>query len=611
VAIGPDGMIWVVDMYRAVIEHPEWIPQAWQQQIDLRAGSDRGRIYRIVPTNSGDLSPLPNLAQKTAAELVAMLASENGTLRDMAQQELLQRGDKGVVGALRALAASNASPQARVHALWTLHGFGELQDAEVLAALRDEHSGVVRNAILLAEPRIAKNDPLLNALAALVDHADSKVKLQLALVLGESTTPAAGAALARLAPHAARDSWLAQAIVCSSKQHSMAVLEQVLAYLQRSTADADESARLVSMIAALVATAEAAGANPSPLVARAIGVAPADAAWVFPLAAASAKSADGSKKLEAGVRQSILAVYERARSLVADEATPTAIRCQAIGLFGGALGAADEERSILVDLLSPSTPLEVQLAAVARLAGFRDRRSVAQLLSRWSELSHSVREAVALQLVSSAESTEALVAALESSTVLVGDLSPSVRQTLRQASSQSLQARVNRLLGKTTAANQDVIQRYLQFQQNRSQADLARGRELFRKHCAACHVPDASGRATGPDLTNLTDRSPAALTESILAPNRSVEPQFRGYIVVLSDGRVLTGTIAEEAGASITLAQADGKRAVVNRADIDELRNTGLSLMPEGYQQELDPAMLRDLVEFLRNDDFAGSLTSP
>jgi putative heme-binding domain-containing protein len=186
-----------------------------------------------------------------------------------------------------------------------------------------------------------------------------------------------------------------------------------------------------------------------------------------------------------------------------------------------------------------------------------------------------------------------------------------VRQTLRQASSQSLQARVNRVLGKATAANQDVIQRYLQFHQNESQADLARGRELFRKHCAACHVPDASGRATGPDLTNLTDRSPAALTESILAPNRSVEPQFRGYIVVLTDGRVLTGTIAEEAGGSITLAQADGKRATVNRSDIDELRNSGLSLMPEGYQQELDPAMLLDLVEFLQSDSFSESLRSP
>jgi putative heme-binding domain-containing protein len=281
------------------------------------------------------------------------------------------------------------------------------------------------------------------------------------------------------------------------------------------------------------------------------------------------------------------------------------LRCQAIQLFARSLGPAEQERPLLGELLSASTPLEVQLAAIERLGEFRDPDAAGQLLARWPDMSFSVREAAALQLISNPASTDALVAALESGTILPSDLSPSIRQTLRQSASQSLQARINRVLGKTTAANQDLIQQYLQFQEeNADTADLSRGRELFQRHCAVCHVADAEGRATGPDLSNLTDRSRSALTESILVPNRAVEPQYRGYVVITSDGRALSGIVADEAGDTVTLAAADGRRKTINRSEIEEFRNTGVSLMPEGFQHELDRSMLRDLIEYMRSDSF-------
>jgi putative heme-binding domain-containing protein len=232
-------------------------------------------------------------------------------------------------------------------------------------------------------------------------------------------------------------------------------------------------------------------------------------------------------------------------------------------------------------------------------------------LSAWDQLSYSVRDTAALQLTSNFDSTEALIAAIESGTIAPGDLSPAVRQTLRQSGSQSLQARVNRVLGKAIGANQQMIGQYLQFQETTSQKpDLSRGRALFEKHCAACHVPDAAGKATGPNLSNLTDRSRAAFTEAILAPNRSVEPQYHGYIVQLTDGRVLSGVIADEAGDALTLHLADGRRTTVQRAEIENLRSTGVSLMPEGMQHELDPEELFDLIEYVRSDDFALSIRS-
>jgi putative membrane-bound dehydrogenase-like protein len=604
VAVGPDGMIWVADMYRAVIEHPEWIPQAWQQQIDVRSGSDRGRIYRIVPTNRAAPARLPDITKLSSEELVALLESGIGTLRDMAQQEILQRGDRSIVAQLRNMATTSALPQARVHALWMLNALDELHDGALLEALADEHPGVVRNAIQLAEPKIAKSDTLLPSLAALADHADPKVKLQLALTLGESNSPAAGATLGKLVRYAGDDRWLDKAIVSSSKHHSLAVLEQALAHLQRGNASADVESRLAATISDLIATAEAAGTTAAPMVARAIADADEDATWVFPLAAACS-TAYGAEELDATSQEAIRAVYQKANLVAVDATASSALRRQAIRLFGRSLGPSDQERALLCELLAPTTPLDVQLAAVERLVQSHDQESVAQLLARWSDLTYSVRDAAATQLLATAGATEALLSALESGALLADDLSPSVRQTLRQNGSQSMQARINRLLGKSAAANQEMIQQYLQFQSGAAgNPDVTRGRELFRKHCATCHLPDVAGQAAGPSLSNLTDRSPTSLTEAILAPNRAVEPKYRSFVVLTTEGRALSGVIAEEAGETLTLALADGRRATIQRSEIEEFRNTGISLMPEGFQQELDPGMLRDVIAYLRSDAF-------
>jgi putative heme-binding domain-containing protein len=78
--------------------------------------------------------------------------------------------------------------------------------------------------------------------------------------------------------------------------------------------------------------------------------------------------------------------------------------------------------------------------------------------------------------------------------------------------------------------------------------------------------------------------------------------------VITADGRALAGTIAEEAGDTVTLALADGRRETIKRSDVDEFRNTGVSLMPEGFHQELDHGMLRDLIEYMRSESFLQSV---
>ena len=127
---GPDGALYIADFYRFVLEHPEWIAPETLNRLDVRAGANRGRIYRIFPTGA-KLRPVPNLAQLDNAALAAALESTNGWQRDTAQRLLYERHAKDAVPAVKQLAASALNPKVRVQALATLETLGAL-DADVI-----------------------------------------------------------------------------------------------------------------------------------------------------------------------------------------------------------------------------------------------------------------------------------------------------------------------------------------------------------------------------------------------------------------------------------------------------------------------------------------------
>ncbi len=182
---GPDGALWVVDMYRYVIEHSRWIPKKTQDEIDVYAGSDKGRIYRVLPKDAKS-KPLPRLDKLSTAELAAAMDSPNGTLRDMIQLMLTWRADKAAAEPLLKIAKDSSHPAARLQALCTLDLLGHLSDEQIIKSLRDPHPGVRRQAIRLAESRLKSSYKLSEAVAKLAHDRDPGVALQLACTLGEA-----------------------------------------------------------------------------------------------------------------------------------------------------------------------------------------------------------------------------------------------------------------------------------------------------------------------------------------------------------------------------------------------------------------------------------------
>jgi putative heme-binding domain-containing protein len=131
--------------------------------------------------------------------------------------------------------------------------------------------------------------------------------------------------------------------------------------------------------------------------------------------------------------------------------------------------------------------------------------------------------------------------------------------------------------------------------------DLRAGHALFTKHCGACHTLFGDGGKVGPDLTHANRFDRDDLLVNIVDPSRVIRKEYLSYVVTTTDGRVLTGLIAEQTPQRLTLVDAKAERTTLSRSEIESLRESPASLMPEGLLQPLKPQELRDLFSYLQS----------
>lgn len=132
--------------------------------------------------------------------------------------------------------------------------------------------------------------------------------------------------------------------------------------------------------------------------------------------------------------------------------------------------------------------------------------------------------------------------------------------------------------------------------------NVSQGREHFRKQCSSCHRVEDIGNEIGPNLAAIKSRGAETVLTAVLDPSREVNPQYLNYIVAMTDDRVLSGMIVDEGSTSLTLRNSKNVIETVLRVDIDEIKNTGLSIMPEGFENVLDPQAMADLLCYLLQD---------
>jgi mono/diheme cytochrome c family protein/glucose/arabinose dehydrogenase len=184
---GPDGCMYIVDMYHGIIQESEWTkadsylrPKIQQKGLDKNIG--RGRIYRLVHDDYKPSFKSPHLLEETSAQLVNHLNSMNGWYRDNAQKLLVLRDDKSVVPALKALAVSGGQ-LARIHALWTLNGMNEMDNETFAKALKDNDAEVRKTAVWMGEDLMKTDSHIIGMLEKMEGDPSPDVRYQLLLTM--------------------------------------------------------------------------------------------------------------------------------------------------------------------------------------------------------------------------------------------------------------------------------------------------------------------------------------------------------------------------------------------------------------------------------------------
>ncbi|MEK7792905.1 MAG: PVC-type heme-binding CxxCH protein, partial [Candidatus Hydrogenedentota bacterium] len=243
---GPDGALYLVDMHRVVIEHPEWIPDEIEAHLDLNAGKDQGRIFRITP-KGGLPRVTPKFDRDNLASVAAQLSSPNQWTRTTAQRLLVEWQDVAAVPASGKL-LTGTSPFARLHALWTLDGLHALKDEQVLAALGDAHAGIRENALKLAEPRM-KSAAIRKRVESLIGDPDARVRMFAALAIAGSGEKPPVSELIALAVRDDSDQWIRMASAAALKSRAPDALGRLLEAKDAPDPGEAEFLELVSTIA--------------------------------------------------------------------------------------------------------------------------------------------------------------------------------------------------------------------------------------------------------------------------------------------------------------------------------------------------------------------------
>lgn len=609
VRAGPDGALYVVDMYRLVIEHPKWIPDAWQKQLgDLRAGEHAGRIYRIRPTGAA-LRPVPKLEGAALGDLIHALESPSGLWRDLAQQQLTWRNDPASVPLLERLAATSPRPTARAQALWTLQTMKALRVAAVAQALQDDHAGVRRQAVRLGEAlgRGADARALRDRVAAMVDDPDLSVRLQVGYALGEWTDASAGVALARLL-RTTDDRFVRAAALSSALPHAETLIEQLTAAggpddpLVVEIAAVTENARALSALWTAIAAPRDEAAR-----SRALATLASLLDWLQRNNTSLAQlQARGGEAMRSAM-EAADGLFAAARGLAADARAPLTERLTAVQVLGRGRSKQAEDVELLAGLLGPQHAVELQLASIAALGRINRPVVPERLMAGWNAYGGSVRAAVLDLMLARPAWAHVLLDRIEADTTLLAHIDVTRRMALTQHANARVAERASAILARDRAGDrQTVIDRYLAALSTR-RGEAARGEKVFAATCSACHRFGATpGRGLGPDLASVKDRSPPYLLTHILDPNRAVEDRYVFYTATTQDGRTLAGTLAGETGNSVTLLGLDGTEQVILRSEVRALGGTGRSLMPDGLEAAVDEQAMADLIAFL-----SGAATAP
>ena len=458
----------------------------------------------------------------------------------------------------------------------------------------------------------------------LADDASARVQFQLALSLGDVRHDLrARDTLAAIAARHAEDRWFRVAAVTSPPEWALPMLRTLLSREKEFFAEASEGkAELLSELSRIV------GARRDPkeitfwLRALAGDSRLSDAAWKE----AGLQGLAAGLKLEgrtglhvASIEQSLtriidssgepvqaaavdVAQFFRLRSLLQgavrdarNESLPITARVPAIRLLAG--GPYDTAEPILREILTSPSPQDLQAAAAATASSFNEPPVAALLLAGWKGYGPETRLRVVAALLGRRDRVTTLLDAVDEGRIEPFAVDAVTRIKLTQYPDEAVQKRARTLFEAEMGDRAEVVE------DHREVLDLAasaeRGKEAFERECAKCHARNAERGRIGPDLSGVNNRGKETLLSHILDPSAAIQVRYTNYVLMTKDGRVLDGLLVGETAGTVTL-RGELEDVTVLRNNVEELRASTVSLMPDGLEDALTKQELADVIAYLR-----------
>ncbi len=605
---GPDGALYIADMYREVIEHPLSLPPVIKRHLDLTSGNDRGRIWRVVPVAQQNRKVDWSLAYLSNLELTRKLDHPVAWQRRMASQLLVERNSTDVATELTQLSTTSPKPESRILALHVLNRIGKLVPDTLAKLIGDKHARVQEHAIRVARMN-GHSGQLATSLLSAATTADVHVQLELAMSATQLEIDQR-MKLLRSFVASSRDPILRSVISVAAGDQSV----QLIARQDTSPAlDGDELSQWLTLLLPTWAqqVANSTGAAPEQLREAIVSgltsnIASQKHAWLTALCnLPTARQTQPLLSLLAGAQHQELETYiEQSVSSAVDSLEKSAEDTKSIAKLAWLRLLPLQMRANWSDrTLKATFPTQAQSQVAESLLWADVRAGTEELIGRAQQMTPAVQQIVLSRLMRYSQSLNAVADAIEQKKIATSQIAPDVRRQLINAADAGLKERFTKLLDTASPDRQKVIDRYrekLAADAVTNVSAAARGRISFQRVCANCHRLADMGNDVGPPLKQLADKSPDQLLDTILDPNREVDPRFLGYSVLMSDGRVIAGIIQDESSSQIVLAESGGNKHTISRGDIERLQSTKMSLMPIGLEEQLTPEQLSDLIAFLK-----------
>ncbi len=627
--VGPDGALYVLDYYRRIIEHPEWMSDEAVETGRLYDGHNMGRIYRISPVGTPCATWTKGLkmGDSTSQELVKMLAHNNRWWRINAQRLLIDRKDKTSVPVLEKMVATDMSVFGRLHALWTLEGLKALKLITIEEALLDEDAGIREHAIRLAEPYLDKSSKLVEALLTMGDDSDEKVRFQLLNTLGYVDSEAAWKVCEKILFHDMEDDWVQLSALTAVSLNPGLLLSTLLnhpniddsGYLSmiRHLTEIVGSGPDVNKIRDLVQTASmingpssielnsavlaglTQGLNRNEHNKEIIGSLEdllVNAFFNHPSRIIKKHAFEMLKIVTEHDGEKINSGTAKALSIAMDTNLNGEMRAQMLEFL--LLSDPTPYKMSLKEFIKPSEEPEVQIMALQVYEKVPGTEVAEYILDNWEFMTPKVREVALDVMMSEKDRIELLITALEKNEILKSSLGWQRTVQLNNNGDEKIREKARKLL--TQAAGSEITKQYQEAL--KLSGDVSNGFAVFKTHCSTCHqVRGINGVSYGPDLGTVHNWLPKDLLTGILEPGSAIAPGFDLWEIKLNSGEKLQGMIKSETSSAISLKIGPEVEMTVNRQDITEIKSlNSISPMP-GFGGQLDKQEVADLIAFLRD----------